>query len=711
MKAILKINLKKYLMGNKVNNTPTPRKMSIQFEEELNIKEENEKNNLNYYSGKLGSFHLKKDKFIGEIIRGKKEGKGVYYYNNGDKYEGNFKDDKKEGKGSFYFNEKGEIYKGNFENDYPNGMGKYFFKNGDRYEGMFKDGKMHGEGTLHFANGGRYKGEFKNGLRHGKGEYKNELGQIKYEYWDNGVLKLNGEEEIYNNESVSLYNERDTKKFDEFLRGTYRKKPVDKTSLLNKIKQIKEKSKNKINDQQLVQILDFFKEKPNIKNLTVDEVKILFEKINLEKYIPALEKNSIDGKKLLFLDNSSISNIFQITDKIEIKIITTLIEFIRDVSNNEEEKIKNENNNINKIDQIEAKKIEKIQKNLSLNKKKEIEENEKKNKGNYSNIIEQTLMKIKGESFIKELYKLGKSEFYSALNNDSLNFFINYDEIKIVKKIGEGGMAVVNLGEWQGKKVTIKTSKLLYNSNTLVSKTFINEINILASLRHPNILLFMGVSVDNNTYYMINEYLPGGTLSHYLHIVKGNLTEKQKIKIALQLALAIKYIHSKNIMHCDIKSENVFLDDNFNAKLGDFNLSYIMTDEPKLPVGGTYRWMSPEVLKGKKYEKTSDIYSYGLVLWELLTRKIPYSDAFDIKKSYTKQDYEDYFQKKIDNNEEIIPIPKNGNIALRFIVSKCLEYNPKDRINVDNIIKYLSRVNKCYEEVDETILEIYNFIS
>ena len=164
---------------------------------------------------------------------------------------------------------------------------------------MFKDGKKHGSGTIFLKNGAKFKGEFKNGLKHGKGEYKNQFEQTKYEYWENGVLKTNENENILinENESNNLFNETNTKKFDEFLKNTYRKKSVDKMSLLNKIKNIKEKTKNKLNDQQLVQILNSVKEKPKIKNWSVDDVKNLFEKINLEKYIPYIESNSIDGKK------------------------------------------------------------------------------------------------------------------------------------------------------------------------------------------------------------------------------------------------------------------------------------------------------------------------------------------------------------------------------------------------------------------------------
>ena len=725
-------------MGNEEKNNPIHMKMISALtdrENGNNSKDEKEQHFSRLSSAKIRSFHLNKEQYHGQTFGGMKEGYGVYYYENGDKYDGDWKNDKKEGKGNYFYNQTGEVYKGNFNNDLPNGMGIFYEKNGDKYEGMFKDGKKHGPGTIYLKNGGIFKGEFKNGLKHGKGEYKNQFEQTKYEYWENGVLKTNENENILinENESNNLFNETNTKKFDEFLKNTYRKKSIDKMPLLNKIKNIKEKTKNKLNDQQLVQILNSVKEKPNIKNWSIDDVKNLFEKIHLEKYIPYIESNSIDGKKFFFLDYSAISNIFKLTDKNEIKMITTLIEFIGDISNNEQDKynfdnnidaninnniinsIKNnsnsiKNNNIihnlinNKInkEKIKPKKSVKIKKTLKNFEKEKIKEERRSVSSS----------KIKNEILNKEMNKLGKSEFYSSLNNNSLNFFINYDEIKKEEEIGGGGMGTVYLGEWQGKQVALKKIKNDYTKgeNKILLKKFINEINIIASLRHPNILLYMGTTIDENIYYMITEYLPIGSLSDYIHLYKKTLTEKQKINIALQIAIAIQYIHSRKIFHCDLKSSNVLLDENFKIKLSDFGLSFSMSEERREVAGGTFFWMAPEILNNKKYEFSSDIYSYGMILWELLTEKNPYYNVFPNPKNVNKKIMKDYLNNKYEKNEEIVPIPENGNIVLRYITSKCLKYKPEDRLSLDVIIKYLSKANKCYEEVDEVTLEMYNFV-
>ena len=741
-------------MGNEESSSPLQRKIPNTISEDED--QVDEKQNFRRSSVKMKSFHIDKEQYHGQAVGEIKDGYGICYYENGDKYDGNWKDNKKEGKGSYFYNEKGEVYKGNFCNDFPNGMGIYYFKNGDRYEGMFKDGKKHGEGTIIFSNGGKFKGEFKNDVKHGKGEYKNKLGQVKYEYWDNGILKSKNKEDniiINENESINLFNETTTKKYNEFLKTTNRKKPIEKIPLLmvNKIKNIKEKTKNKIGDQQLVEILNSVKKKPNVKTWTVDDVKILFQKINLDKYIPNIEANSIDGKKLLFLDNQSISNLFKLTDKNETKIIGALIEFIEFTSNHEQEKHKIENNDenytnnisnnnlamniysnknsnniiINKVsnkeEELEKKKIiDKIQNNLDFNENKEKGKIKNKNKnkvkkkeGNYfSSDVSSSSSNQKNEDYIKEMNKLGNTEFYSSLNNNSLNFFINYNEIKKEKTIvGEGGMGEVSLGEWQGKKVALKKIKLKFRKkgNNYVLKKFINEINIIASMRHPNILLYMGTAIDNDNYYMITEYLPKGSLYEYLHNKKGFLTDSQKIKIDFQIAISIQYIHSRKILHCDLKSSNVLLDEDFKIKLSDFGLSYFMSEAPEKTGEGTYHWMAPEILNEGKYKTTSDIFSYGMILWELLTGKTPY---YNINNSiFTKDQLKDIVNEKYNNNEEIIPIPKSGNIVLRYIASRCLQYKPENRLSLDVILKHLSRANKCYEEIDEVTVELYNFVS
>ena len=628
-------------------------------------------------------------------------------------------------------------------------------KLGIPYQNELKGDKKDGIGSqgLKKGNNNDEKLKNKNGEKGSKDQEKTVKAKIENQndqnIGGNDAIKENNikEENIINeNDSVNLQNENDTKKFDEFLknRGNYRK-IKKKTSLFENIKLMKEKLKNKLNDQQLVQIVNIVKEKPKVKSWTIDDVKNLFIKINLEKYIPNIEKNAIDGKKFLFLENQSISNIFNITDKNEIRIISVLIEFIGDISNNEQEKNKldNDDNNIN-INNINNNNIiiinaKENKDKININNKKDKNEGNKITNIKFNDYLPKQKHEIEEEKNSDDFYLLsgkvqekekenneqkdkgntnkGKSEFYQSLNSNSLNFYINYDEIKKEeeKQIGKGGMGELYLGEWQGKQIAIKKIKLDYIKNNVLSNKFINEINIIASMRHPNILLYMGVTIDNNNnYYMITEYLPQGSLHEYLHPPKKTkkipLTDKQKIKIALQIAIAIQYIHSRKILHCDLKSANILIDKNFNIKLSDFGLSYFMSDPPTGFLG-TARWVAPEILKGGKYDIKADIFSYGMIVMELLTEKIPYSDIVKSEVGKDRDIIKEYVNDKIENGEDILPIPKTGNKVLRYIVANCLQARPENRMNMGQIIKYLSKANKCYEDVDEVTDDIFHFLS
>ena len=93
------------------------------------------------------------------------------------------------------------------------------------------------------------------------------------------------------------------------------------------------------------------------------------------------------------------------------------------------------------------------------------------------------------------------------------------------------------------------------------------------------------------------------------------------------VALGMSYLHGKNVLHCDLKSSNVLIDENWNVKLCDFGLSRINSTKKNKKKNirvGTPHWMAPEILKGEKYECYSDVYSFGILVWEMLTCKIPY---------------------------------------------------------------------------------------
>lgn len=128
---------------------------------------------------------------------------------------------------------------------------------------------------------------------------------------------------------------------------------------------------------------------------------------------------------------------------------------------------------------------------------------------------------------------------------------------------------------------------------------------------------------------MVTEFLSGGSLFDFLHKRGEKLNEEKIFYICKDVALGMSYLHGKNVLHCDLKSSNVLIDENWNVKLCDFGLSRLKDNKKNKKDNirvGTPHWMAPEILKGEKYECESDVYSFGILLWEMLTCQIPYKE-------------------------------------------------------------------------------------
>ena len=137
-------------------------------------------------------------------------------------------------------------------------------------------------------------------------------------------------------------------------------------------------------------------------------------------------------------------------------------------------------------------------------------------------------------------------------------------------------------------------------------------------------------------YCVITEYLSEGSLGTYLHKLEGKTVSLQKlIAFSLDIARGMEYIHSQGVVHRDLKPENVLIDGDFHLKIADFGIACeeahceLLADDL-----GTYRWMAPEMIKRKSYGRKVDVYSFGLMLWEMLTGRIPYEDMTPVQAAF-----------------------------------------------------------------------------
>lgn len=145
-----------------------------------------------------------------------------------------------------------------------------------------------------------------------------------------------------------------------------------------------------------------------------------------------------------------------------------------------------------------------------------------------------------------------------------------------------------------------------------------------------------GACKNPPVFCIITQYLSGGSLRAFLHKLERKSLPLQKlIAISLEIARGMNYIHSQGVIHRDLKPENILFDQDFCVKIADFGIACeeaycdVLAEDP-----GTYRWMAPEMIKHKPYGRKVDVYSFGLLLWEMVTGTIPYEDMTPIQAAF-----------------------------------------------------------------------------
>ncbi|KAF0734082.1 hypothetical protein AeMF1_019817 [Aphanomyces euteiches] len=239
--------------------------------------------------------------------------------------------------------------------------------------------------------------------------------------------------------------------------------------------------------------------------------------------------------------------------------------------------------------------------------------------------------RTKGDDVITESRQLGAVFF--GLN-------VPFSEIDVRSTLGAGNFGVVYEAYCKGKRVAVKK---IYLRDTSEKSTdlvdFSQEVDILSVLIHPNIVHFLGAVQEHPNYCLITELCEGSVLD-LLKLVeskKAVATWGLTLDIANDCAAACHYLHSLNpiILHRDIKAENLLITELFRCKLSDFGLSRSLEkDAIANTICGTPRWVAPEIYRGDVYSEKIDIYSYGIVLWELFCFKKPYLDQDPINLPY-----------------------------------------------------------------------------
>ena len=300
---------------------------------------------------------------------------------------------------------------------------------------------------------------------------------------------------------------------------------------------------------------------------------------------------------------------------------------------------------------------------------------------NKKNDITQKIQQIKEKE-----KQLGAVADHSALSRGFENTFeVSLDELEFDEdnaEIGKGTFGDVLRGVWRGEDVAVKFLKGSMIDSADSVKQFIDECNILKNLHHPNILLFMGACTVGPQYFFLTEYCDNGNLFEYLHICQENkVTYDDARRIALEIAYGMNYLHHFRppILHRDLKSMNVLLDRNTTVKLADFgNTRSFQVQMTKQK--GTFQWMAPEVIRGNTYSESSDVFSFGIIMNELVTRVPPYQGT----------DKKDVAKKVVNNPNYRPPFnPKKVPKDWVDLMVRCWQHNEKDRPTFDEVIDAL----------------------
>lgn len=233
----------------------------------------------------------------------------------------------------------------------------------------------------------------------------------------------------------------------------------------------------------------------------------------------------------------------------------------------------------------------------------------------------------KSARFIDEQSRLINSEKFKKYG--SLHP-IDISEILISQRIGRGSCAEVYMGVWRGTTVAIKKAKVFADDDEEFFTELAQEAEIMSALRHPNVLQFLGTASSPPELVIVMEFMSRGSLYRIIHDKSVDLPWQRIRHMSLDIAKGMNYLHGSDpiIIHRDLKSHNLLVDEHFKVKVCDFGLSTMVKRHldkytAMTPVG-TPCWTAPEVLRNEPYTERADVFSFGVVLWELVTREDPY---------------------------------------------------------------------------------------
>jgi serine/threonine protein kinase len=267
----------------------------------------------------------------------------------------------------------------------------------------------------------------------------------------------------------------------------------------------------------------------------------------------------------------------------------------------------------------------------------------------------------------------------------------------IIEELGTGGMGkVYRVEDTKAKEeIALKLIRPEISADKTTIDRFRNELKIARKIRHKNVCAMFDLGEENGRYYITMEYVPGEDLSSLIRKLE-QLSERQTLFIAQQICNGLVEAYNLGIIHRDLKPQNIMIDKNGNARIMDFGIARLIKSKSMTGAGvmiGTPEYMSPEQVEGKELDQRSDIYSLGVLLYNMVTGKVPFEGDTPLSVAH-KHRYE-----TAQNPKSLNPQISEG---LNNLIIKCMEKNPEKRYetpqrligDLQNILKGVSHIEE-----------------
>eukprot|EP00250_Pteridium_aquilinum_P012324 c20659_g1_i1 orf=208-1893(-) len=286
---------------------------------------------------------------------------------------------------------------------------------------------------------------------------------------------------------------------------------------------------------------------------------------------------------------------------------------------------------------------------------------------------------------------LAKTVDFLKIPSDGVDDWeIDHNQLNFKQKIASGSFGDLFRGTYCGQDVAIKVLKP-ERLNIDLQREFAQEVYIMRKVRHKNVVQFIGACTLPPNLCIVTEFMSGGSIYDYLHKHKGVFTLAKLLKVAIDVSKGMDYLHQCNIIHRDLKAANLLMDEREVVKVADFGVARVQAQSGVMTAEtGTYRWMAPEVIEHLPYDCKADVFSFGIVLWELLTAKLPYDGLTPLQAAVG------VVQKGLRP-----VIPQDSHPRLAELLPRCWQQIPSERLEFSEITTILQDILREVSEAEK----------